>query len=112
MKQTVSSRRSSTAVSTQRSRSSDQSHLIRGKHGPNSEQKISSVHKRSAGAKEPHDVPRMESTVESPREPGREMDVSLTAQPKMKISRKNEGAFREVQRNRSRSNSVNPATRR
>lgn len=112
MKQKVSSRRASTAVNTQKSRSSDQSSVVKGKQGSKLGEKIASLHKRITGAKQPHEVPRMESTVESPREPGLETDIGLTAQPKMKISRKNEGAFREVQRNRSQSNSVNPATRR
>ncbi|WP_413943055.1 hypothetical protein [Bdellovibrio sp. HCB-162] len=59
----------------------------------------------------PRSRAKVESTLETPREPSREME-SLTEQPKMKISRKNGGTFRENQRSQSQPNSVNPAGRR
>lgn len=59
----------------------------------------------------PRSRAKVESTLETPREPSRELE-SLTEQPKMKISRKNSGTFRENQRSQSQPNSVNPAGRR
>ncbi|KHD88308.1 MAG: hypothetical protein OM95_09160 [Bdellovibrio sp. ArHS] len=54
----------------------------------------------------------VETTMDSPREPARELEEGLTAQPKMKLSRKGSRDFRERQRSTSQPNAVNPAGRR
>ncbi|MGZ3773188.1 MAG: hypothetical protein ACXVCY_06425 [Pseudobdellovibrionaceae bacterium] len=56
----------------------------------------------------------VESTLETPREPSREIESpdALSAQPKMKLNRKNERNYREIQQSLAKPNSVNPASRR
>lgn len=52
------------------------------------------------------------SALDRAEEMGREHDGSLTTQPKMRISRKDSGEFRERQSSNSSANTVNPSTRR
>lgn len=64
-------------------------------------------------AKKPTGKTKIESTLEIPQEPTRELEGSrLTTQPKMKLPRKNERDFREAQQSQAQRNSVNPAGRR
>lgn len=61
---------------------------------------------------QPRSRAKVESTIESPREPSREID-SLTDQPKMRLSRKNSAEYREKQSTLSQPrNTVNPSGRR
>lgn len=62
---------------------------------------------------QPKEKATVETTLESPREPGRELESgSLVPQAKMKLPRKNERSFREQQQSQAKPNSVNPAGRR
>lgn len=61
---------------------------------------------------QPRSRAKVESTIESPREPSREIE-SLTEQPKMRLSRKNSAEYREKQSAQSQPrNAVNPSGRR
>ncbi|MGZ3786850.1 MAG: hypothetical protein ACXVC3_20095 [Bdellovibrio sp.] len=92
------------------------------KASPSTQAKKKAPSKKKAPAKKatksslvrarPVEKATVETTLETPREPAREIEPStLTAQPKMKLPRKNERSFREQQQSAAKPNSVNPASR-